>query len=59
MTNALPHAGYPTSLVALKERILHARMSAARTYYLRATAKLGWSRSVLLKQIKAGAGAAS
>jgi predicted nuclease of restriction endonuclease-like (RecB) superfamily len=28
---------------------------AARLYYLRATAKLGWSRSVLLNQIKAGA----
>ena len=28
---------------------------AARLYYLRATARLGWSRSVLLNQIKAGA----
>ncbi|MFN0159143.1 MAG: DUF1016 N-terminal domain-containing protein [Bacteroidota bacterium] len=28
---------------------------AARLYYLRATAKLGWSRNVLLNQIKAGA----
>ena len=28
---------------------------AARLYYLRATAQLGWSRSVLLNQIKAGA----
>ena len=28
---------------------------AARLYYLRATAHLGWSRSVLLNQIKAGA----
>lgn len=28
---------------------------AARLYYLHATAKLGWSRSVLLNQIKAGA----
>lgn len=28
---------------------------AARIYYLHATAKLGWSRSVLLNQIKAGA----
>ncbi|HEV2694079.1 MAG TPA: PDDEXK nuclease domain-containing protein [Verrucomicrobiae bacterium] len=27
---------------------------AARIYYLRATAQLGWSRSVLLNQIKAG-----
>jgi predicted nuclease of restriction endonuclease-like (RecB) superfamily len=27
---------------------------AARLYYLRATAQLGWSRSVLLNQIKAG-----
>ncbi len=27
---------------------------AARLYYLRATARLGWSRSVLLNQIKAG-----
>ncbi len=27
---------------------------AARLYYLRATAKLGWSRNVLLNQIKAG-----
>ena len=29
--------------------------SAARLYYLRATARLGWSRNVLLNQIKAGA----
>ena len=28
---------------------------ASRLYYLRATAQLGWSRSVLLNQIKAGA----
>lgn len=28
---------------------------AARLYYLRATARFGWSRSVLLSQIKAGA----
>lgn len=28
---------------------------AARVYYLRATAQLGWSRNVLLNQIKAGA----
>ncbi len=28
---------------------------AARLYYLQATAKLGWSRNVLLNQIKAGA----
>ena len=28
---------------------------AARLYYLRATAQFGWSRSVLLNQIKAGA----
>ena len=28
---------------------------AARIYYLRATAQLGWSRNVLLNQIKAGA----
>ena len=28
---------------------------AARLYYLRATARFGWSRSVLLNQIKAGA----
>jgi predicted nuclease of restriction endonuclease-like (RecB) superfamily len=28
---------------------------AARLYYLRATARLGWSRNVLLNQIKAGA----
>jgi len=28
---------------------------AARLYYLRATARLGWSRAVLLNQIKAGA----
>lgn len=28
---------------------------AARLYYLRATAQLGWSRSVLLNQVKAGA----
>ena len=28
---------------------------AARLYYIRATAQLGWSRSVLLNQIKAGA----
>jgi predicted nuclease of restriction endonuclease-like (RecB) superfamily len=28
---------------------------AARLYYLRATAQLGWSRAVLLNQIKAGA----
>jgi predicted nuclease of restriction endonuclease-like (RecB) superfamily len=28
---------------------------AARLYYLRATVKLGWSRNVLLNQIKAGA----
>jgi predicted nuclease of restriction endonuclease-like (RecB) superfamily len=29
--------------------------SAARLYYLRATAQLGWSRNILLNQIKAGA----
>jgi predicted nuclease of restriction endonuclease-like (RecB) superfamily len=29
--------------------------SAARLYYLRATSQFGWSRSVLLNQIKAGA----
>lgn len=29
--------------------------SAARLYYLRATAQFGWSRNVLLNQIKAGA----
>ncbi len=29
--------------------------SAARLYYLRATARFGWSRNVLLNQIKAGA----
>lgn len=29
--------------------------SAARLYYLRATAQLGWTRNVLLNQIKAGA----
>ncbi|MGB7623804.1 MAG: DUF1016 N-terminal domain-containing protein, partial [Terriglobia bacterium] len=29
--------------------------SAARLYYLHATAQLGWSRNVLLNQIKAGA----
>ena len=28
---------------------------AARLYYLRATAQFGWSRNVLLNQIKAGA----
>ncbi|MGB7623318.1 MAG: hypothetical protein WBN92_13280, partial [Terriglobia bacterium] len=28
---------------------------AARLYYLHATAQLGWSRNVLLNQIKAGA----
>src|ERR1019366_4486735 len=28
---------------------------AARLYYLRATARFGWSRNVLLNQIKAGA----
>jgi len=28
---------------------------ATRLYYLRATAQLGWSRNVLLNQIKAGA----
>jgi hypothetical protein len=28
---------------------------AARIYYIRATAQLGWSRNVLLNQIKAGA----
>jgi predicted nuclease of restriction endonuclease-like (RecB) superfamily len=27
---------------------------AARLYYLRATARFGWSRNVLLNQIKAG-----
>ena len=27
---------------------------AARLYYLRATAQFGWSRNVLLNQIKAG-----
>ena len=31
------------------------KVPAARLYYLRATAQLGWSRSVLLNQIKAGA----
>lgn len=30
-------------------------VSAARLYYLRATAQFGWSRNVLLNQIKAGA----
>lgn len=28
---------------------------SARLYYLRATARFGWSRNVLLNQIKAGA----
>ncbi|MDR1280049.1 MAG: PDDEXK nuclease domain-containing protein, partial [Opitutaceae bacterium] len=32
-----------------------AESAAARLYYLRATARLGWSRNVLLNQIKAGA----
>lgn len=31
------------------------KQPAARLYYLRATAQFGWSRSVLLNQIKAGA----
>ena len=31
------------------------KSSAAHCYYLRATARFGWSRSVLLNQIKAGA----
>lgn len=37
------------------ELLKKVKAPAARLYYLRSTAKLGWSRSVLLNQIKAGA----
>lgn len=37
------------------EILKKAKAPAARLYYLRATARLGWSRNVLLNQIKAGA----
>ncbi|MBN1653549.1 MAG: DUF1016 family protein [Deltaproteobacteria bacterium] len=37
------------------ELLKKVKAPAARIYYLRATAQLGWSRSVLLNQIKAGA----
>jgi predicted nuclease of restriction endonuclease-like (RecB) superfamily len=37
------------------ELLKKVKAPAARLYYLRATAQLGWSRSVLLNQIKAGA----
>ena len=37
------------------ELLKKVKAPAARVYYLRATAQLGWSRSVLLNQIKAGA----
>jgi predicted nuclease of restriction endonuclease-like (RecB) superfamily len=38
--------------VVLQKKV---KAPAARLYYLRATAQLGWSRNVLLNQIKAGA----
>ena len=37
------------------ELLKKAKAPAARLYYLRATAQFGWSRNVLLNQIKAGA----
>lgn len=37
------------------ELLKKAKLPAARLYYLRATAAFGWSRNVLLNQIKAGA----
>ena len=37
------------------ELLAKVKHPAARLYYIRATAKLGWSRNVLLNQIKAGA----
>jgi predicted nuclease of restriction endonuclease-like (RecB) superfamily len=37
------------------ELLKKVKAPAARLYYLRATAQLGWSRNVLLNQIKAGA----
>ena len=37
------------------ELLKKAKPLAARLYYLRATARFGWSRAVLLNQIKAGA----
>jgi predicted nuclease of restriction endonuclease-like (RecB) superfamily len=37
------------------ELVKKVKTSASRLWYLRATARLGWSRNVLLNQIKAGA----
>jgi predicted nuclease of restriction endonuclease-like (RecB) superfamily len=37
------------------ELLKKAKLPAARLYYLHATARFGWSRNVLLNQIKAGA----
>jgi len=45
---AIPWGHHVNLLIKVKD-------PAARLYYLRATAQLGWSRNVLLNQIKAGA----
>jgi predicted nuclease of restriction endonuclease-like (RecB) superfamily len=48
MVAAVPWGHHANLLASLSD-------PAARLYYLRATAQLGWSRSVLLNQIKSGA----
>jgi predicted nuclease of restriction endonuclease-like (RecB) superfamily len=48
MVAAVPWGHHANMLAKLTD-------SAARLYYLRATARFGWSRNVLLNQIKAGA----
>ena len=47
--------GFPRAAGPPCERAPAGAPPAARLYYLRATARFGWSRNVLLNQIKAGA----
>jgi len=48
MVSTVPWGHYANALLRVSD-------SAARLWYLRATARFGWSRNVLLNQIKAGA----
>jgi len=48
MVSAVPWGHHANALAKLTD-------PAARLYYLRATARFGWSRNILLNQIKAGA----
>jgi predicted nuclease of restriction endonuclease-like (RecB) superfamily len=48
LVSAVPWGHYANALLRLSD-------PAARLWYLRATARFGWSRNVLLNQIKAGA----